>query len=78
MTIKRNLFIGAALTGLVASTLFTTGRSSSRTPQTSWNREQWLRLLSGANNSTNIQANQLGRRSAPAEIIGRTDYPLYR
>ena len=78
MTIKRNLFIGAAISALVASTLFTTGRNSSRKPQTGWNREQWLRLLSGANNSTRIQPNQLSRRGTPAEIIGRTDYPLYR
>ncbi len=78
MTIKHNLFFGAALSVLVASTLFTAGRNSNRRPETGWNREQWLRLLSGANNSPRIQPNQLSRRDAPAEIIGQTDYPLYR
>lgn len=78
MTIKRNLFIGAALSALVASTLFTAGRNSKRKPETGWNREQWLRLLSGANSSSHIQPDPVSRRGAPAEIIGRTDYPLYR
>jgi hypothetical protein len=78
MTLKRNLFIGTALLVLVASTLFTAGRNSGRKPQTDWNREQWLRLLSGANSSTRIQPNQLNRGGAPAEIIGRTGYSLYR
>lgn len=49
MTVKRNLFIGAAFSILAASILFTAGRNFSRKPQASWNREQWLRLLSGAN-----------------------------
>jgi hypothetical protein len=78
MTIKRNLFIGTALSALVASTLFTAGRNSSRKSQTAWNREQWLRLLSGANSSARTQPNPVSRPGAPAEIIGRTDYPLYR
>lgn len=52
MTIKRNLFIGTAISMLVASILFTAGRNFSRKPQTGWNRERWLRLLSGANGST--------------------------
>jgi hypothetical protein len=78
VTIKRNLFIGSALAALVASTLFTIGRSSGHKPQTDWNREQWLRLLSGANSSARTHPNSVSRPGAPAEIIGRTDYPLYR
>jgi hypothetical protein len=78
MTIKRSLFVGVALLGLVASTLFTAGRNSSRKPQTSWNREQWLRLLSGANSSVQAQSAPTRQAGAAAEIIGRTGYPLYR
>ncbi|MCL4295518.1 MAG: hypothetical protein KJ077_07315 [Anaerolineae bacterium] len=78
MTIKRNLFIGTALSALAAGTLFTAGRNSNRKAETGWNREQWLRLLSGANSSSHIQPDPVSRSGAPAEIIGRTDYPLYR
>jgi|GEM_PF-6682676 len=78
MTIKRNLFIGIALLGLVASTLFTAGRSSSHKPQTGWNRKQWLRLLSGANSNVQAQSGSTRQMGASAEIIGRTGYPLYR
>jgi hypothetical protein len=78
MTIKRNLFIGAAISALVASTLFSAGRKSNPKPQTGWNREQWLRLLSGANSSSPVQPGQASQRGASAEIIGRTGYPLYR
>lgn len=78
MTIKRSLFVGIALLGLVASTLFTAGRNSSRKPQTGWNRDQWLRLLSGANSNVQAQPDSTRQVGAAAEIIGRTGYPLYR
>jgi hypothetical protein len=55
MTIKRNLYIGAAISALIASILFTAGRNFSRKPQAGWNREQWLRLLSGTNGSIGTQ-----------------------
>lgn len=51
MTINRDLFIGVAISLLAASLLFTAGRAFNRKPQAGWNREQWLRLLSGANSS---------------------------
>ncbi len=49
MTLNRNLFVGITVSALLASILFAAGRRFSRTPQPGWNREQWLRLLSGAN-----------------------------
>jgi hypothetical protein len=78
MTLKRNLFIGTALLALVASTLFTVGRNSNRKPQTDLSREQWLRLLSGANSSVQPQPGPTRQVGASAEIIGPTGYPLYR
>ncbi|GAB4452736.1 MAG: hypothetical protein Fur0044_47750 [Anaerolineae bacterium] len=78
MTLKRTLFVTTALLVLAASALFTAGRNSSRKPQTDWNREQWLRLLSGANSSVQAQPGPTRQVSAWAEIIGRTGYPLYR
>lgn len=51
MTTNRNLFMGATLLALIASTLFTARRNFSRKPQAGWNREQWLRVLSGINDS---------------------------
>jgi hypothetical protein len=51
MTINRNLFVGAAISLLAASTLLIAGRTLGRKPQTDWNRDRWLRLLSGANGS---------------------------
>lgn len=78
MTIKRSLFVATALLVLAASTLFTAGRSSSHKPQTGWNREQWLRLLSGANSSVQPEPGSTRQVGASAEIIGRTGYPLYR
>lgn len=49
MTINHNLFIGVIVSLLVTSTLLAIRRSLNRKPQADWNRDQWLRLLSGVN-----------------------------
>jgi hypothetical protein len=65
MTVKRNIITAGTIAAVVGSALFTIGLKTQSKPQANWNREQWLRLLSGSNGGyppapkarRNIQAN---------------------
>lgn len=48
MSIKRNVITGGAIAVVAASALFTVGQRVRHKTQPGWNRDQWLRLLSGS------------------------------
>jgi hypothetical protein len=85
MIMRRNLFAGGVIAVLTASALFTVGQKTFRQPQADWNPNHWLRLLRGSNgvyrsqssDTVTAQRRQTGQPSEPAEIVGRTGYPLY-
>jgi hypothetical protein len=49
MSIKPNLFIGAAISVLATGGLLIAARSFSRKSPADWDAEHWIRLLSGNN-----------------------------
>jgi hypothetical protein len=74
MSIKRNLFIGAAISVLATGGLLTVARSFSRKSQTDWDAEHWIQLLSGSNGVFHSQSNSpLATRNNRA---GRTGYQV--
>jgi hypothetical protein len=85
MITKRNLLAGGVVVALTASTLFTVGQKTLRQPQTDWRPEHWLRFLRGStggyrsqdSDAVTTRRRQASQPGAPAEIIGRTGYPLY-
>jgi hypothetical protein len=86
MITKRNLLAGGVIVALTASALFTVGQKTLRQPQTDWRPEHRRRFLRGSNevyhsqdsDTVTTRRRQASQPGAPAEIIGRTGYPLYR
>jgi hypothetical protein len=74
MSIKRNLFIGAAITVLATGGLLSAARGFSRKSQADWDAERWIRLLSGSNDIFHSQGNStLATRNIQT---GRTGYQV--
>ena len=86
MITKHNLFTGGVITVLTAGVLFTVGQKTLRKPKAEGNPKRWPGVLSGSigghytqsRNTVAARLGQAGRPDAPAELIGRTGYPLYR
>ena len=85
MITKHNLIAGGVIALLTAGALFTVGQKTLPKSRTDLNPKQWLRLGPGSNELDRTQGNetyptqhnQMSQPVVPAEIIGRTGYPLY-
>ena len=76
MSTKRKLILAGSVTvAVVAGALGAVEHV--RQSQRRSTAEHWIALLSGAKQSRPVQ-NPPAKAGAPAELIGRTGYPLYR
>lgn len=72
MSINHKLFAVVTIVVLVAGVLFAVGQKTFR------HLSGFKGILHPQNSDTIIQRSQTSQPGAPAEIIGRMGYPLYR